>query len=63
MGVRQAFVDFPDALDGERFAGGLARELAPGAVDVPDGDGEGVILRGLDEVGGLIRVRELFLIS
>ena len=38
-------------------SGGLARELV-GAVGRADGDGEGVELRGLDEVGGLIRVRE-----
>jgi hypothetical protein len=41
MGVRDARVDFLDAVDGEDVAGGLAGELV-GAVAGADGDGQRV---------------------
>jgi hypothetical protein len=55
VGVRNAGVDFLDAVDGQDVAGGLARELV-GAVRGADGDGQRVELGGLDEVGGLLRI-------
>ena len=60
VGVGQACVDLLDAVDGQDVAGRLARELV-GAVGGADGDGQRVALGLLDEVGGLLGVREQLL--
>ena len=53
--VRDARVDFLDAVDAQHLAGGLLGELV-GAVRGADGDGQRVDLGLGDEVGGLVRV-------
>lgn len=55
MGVRQARVDFPDAVDRQDVAGRLPRELV-GAVTCPDRNGERVHSRRRDEVRRLIGI-------
>jgi hypothetical protein len=60
VGVRDAGVDFLDAVDGEDVAGRLLGELV-GAVAGADGDGQRVAVGLLDEVGGLLDVgQQLF---
>ena len=60
VGVGDAAVDLLDAVDRQDVAGGLAGELV-GAVAGADGDGQGVQLGLLDEVGGLLGVGEQLL--
>ena len=55
MGVGNAGVNLLDAVDGEDVAGGGAGELV-GTVAGATGDGQGVDLGGLDELGRLFRV-------
>ena len=55
MGIRDACMDFLDALDGEDVAGRRAGELV-GAVAGADGDGQRVHLGLLDELRGLFRI-------
>src|SRR5207253_9399547 len=54
VGVRDTFVDFLDAVDGQHVAGRWLGELV-GAVAGADGDGQGVDLSALDEVSGFFR--------
>ena len=55
MGVRDARMDFLDALDRQGVAGRRLGELV-GAVAGADGDGQGVDLGLGDEVGSLFRI-------
>ena len=57
VSVRQARVNFLDALNGKNVAGGFAGELV-GAVARADCDRKGIKLRFADKFGGLIRVGE-----
>ena len=55
VGVRDARVDFLDALDRQGVPGRRLGELV-GAVAGADGDGQGVDLGLLHEVGGFFRI-------
>ena len=55
--VRDARVDFGDAIDGEDVAGRLLGELV-GAVAGADGDGERVAVGLADEIGGLLDISQ-----